>query len=47
VTRDNVSPMAFAFLYRAFYRSGEAVDRVDSFRISSHDASRLLRACQP
>jgi len=47
VTRSEVSTSAFDFLFRAFHSRDEVPDRVDSFRISSHDAARLLRACQP
>jgi len=46
VTRSEVSTAGFDFLFRAFHSRSDVPDRVDSFRISSHDAARLLRACQ-
>jgi len=45
VTRTNVNPFTFAFLYQALRAQNRPMTEVHEFQVSVRDANELLRAC--
>jgi hypothetical protein len=45
VTRTNVNPFTFAFLYQAFRAQSRSMQEVHEFQVSVRDANEILRAC--
>ena len=45
VTRANVSPITFAFLYQALRAQNRPITEVHEFQVSVRDANEILRAC--
>ena len=45
VTRANVNPMTFAFLYQTLRSQNRPITDVHEFQVSVRDASEILRAC--
>ena len=45
VTRANVSPITFAFLYQALRSQNRPITEVHEFQVSVRDANEILRAC--
>ena len=45
VTRTNVNPFTFAFLYQALRPQSRPMTEVHEFQVSVRDANEILRAC--
>jgi hypothetical protein len=45
VTRANVNPMTFAFLYQTLRSQNRPITDVHEFQVSVRDANEILRAC--
>jgi len=45
VTRANVNPITFAFLYRTLRSQNRPITQVHEFQVSVRDANEILRAC--
>ena len=45
VTRTNVNPLTFAFLYQALRAQSRPITEVHEFQVSVRDANEILRAC--
>jgi hypothetical protein len=45
VTRANVNPLTFAFLYQTLRSQNRPITEVHEFQVSVRDANQILRAC--